>query len=299
MRILWKVSEVNEIYLIVDKCPNLHTPRQLCIRCQIYLIQQEQYGRTKIGRRYTGRLSTCCAHYRYRKTSSINRTKSQSLNFLVSSCSCLRSVHWSHALSWEWRCSWSSADRRCSNYIRVINNFIAYYGATYTRGFTVGGGISTRGTAVYPVIPMALLNDAIVSKQTKKSTTSWGLFKLCAYQWPSAVGCYGFCTQWWPSSVAIEGLMLAIWWVFCSLNTHNPSYKKHQTISQRQFSQCDSFKLSAACLTQGHLTCTSSFRPLGSHPKYFTVMFNIFTANLRWKQPKINCYYTMPHSEKG
>ena len=46
--------------------------------------------------------------------------------FLVSSCSCLRSIHWSHVLSWEWRCSWSSADRRCSNYIWVINNFIAY-----------------------------------------------------------------------------------------------------------------------------------------------------------------------------
>ena len=57
--------------------------------------------------------------------------------FLVSSCSCLRSIHWSHVLSWEWRCSWSSADRRCSNYIWVINKFIAYKGATYIRGFTV------------------------------------------------------------------------------------------------------------------------------------------------------------------
>ena len=56
--------------------------------------------------------------------------------FLVSSCSCLRSIHWSQVLSWEWRCSWSSADRRCSNYIWVINNFIAYLGATYIRGFT-------------------------------------------------------------------------------------------------------------------------------------------------------------------
>ena len=48
--------------------------------------------------------------------------------FLVSSssCSCFRSIHWSQVLSWEWRCSWSSADRRCSNYIWVINNFIAY-----------------------------------------------------------------------------------------------------------------------------------------------------------------------------
>ena len=56
---------------------------------------------------------------------------------LVSSRSCLRSIHWSQLLSWEWRCNWSSADRRCSNYIWVINNFIAYWGATYIRGFTV------------------------------------------------------------------------------------------------------------------------------------------------------------------
>ena len=49
--------------------------------------------------------------------------------FLVSPCSCLCPIHWSQALSREWRCSWSSADRRCSNYIWVINNFIAYYGA--------------------------------------------------------------------------------------------------------------------------------------------------------------------------
>ena len=35
---------------------------------------------------------------------------------VVSSCSCLRSIHWSQVLSWEWRCSWSNADRRCSNY---------------------------------------------------------------------------------------------------------------------------------------------------------------------------------------
>ena len=39
--------------------------------------------------------------------------------------------------SWEWRCSWSSADRRCTNYIWVINNFIAYQGAAYIKDFTV------------------------------------------------------------------------------------------------------------------------------------------------------------------
>ena len=42
------------------------------------------------------------------------------------SCSCLCSIHWSQVLSPEWRCSWSSANRRCSNYIWIINNFIDY-----------------------------------------------------------------------------------------------------------------------------------------------------------------------------
>ena len=32
----------------------------------------------------------------------------------------------SNIRSREWRCSWSSADRRCSNYIWMINSFIAH-----------------------------------------------------------------------------------------------------------------------------------------------------------------------------
>ena len=60
----------------------------------------------------------------YRKSSSINRTKSQHLRFLVSSCNCLFPIHRSQVLSREWRCIWSSADRRCSNYIWVINNLL-------------------------------------------------------------------------------------------------------------------------------------------------------------------------------
>ena len=48
-------------------------------------------------------------------------------------------IHWSQVLRWEWRCSWSSAYRRCSNYIWVINNFIANSGAPYIRGLTVLG----------------------------------------------------------------------------------------------------------------------------------------------------------------
>ena len=61
------------------------------------------------------------------QVSNIRRTKSQHLN----RCSyCLAATFaespWSQMLSRERRCSWSSADRRCSNYIWLIDNFIAY-----------------------------------------------------------------------------------------------------------------------------------------------------------------------------
>ena len=56
---------------------------------------------------------------------------------LVSHCCCLCSIYLKEVLSWEWRCSCSSADRRCSNYIKVINNLIAYYDASYIRNFMV------------------------------------------------------------------------------------------------------------------------------------------------------------------
>ena len=48
------------------------------------------------------------------------------LIMLISSWSCRCQIHWSHVFSREWRCSWSSADWRCSNYICVINSFNAY-----------------------------------------------------------------------------------------------------------------------------------------------------------------------------
>ena len=57
--------------------------------------------------------------------------------FLVSACSCLCAIYWSQLLSGEWRCSWSSADRRCSNYIWMINSLIAYWSASYIRDLTV------------------------------------------------------------------------------------------------------------------------------------------------------------------
>ena len=56
---------------------------------------------------------------------------------LISSCSCLCPIDWNQVLNRECRCSWSSAHKRYSKYIWVINNFISYYGVTYIRGFTV------------------------------------------------------------------------------------------------------------------------------------------------------------------
>ena len=63
---------------------------------------------------------------KYRKISNIRRTKSSNFKmFLVSHCSCLCAIYWSQVWSREWGCSWSSADRRCSNYVWVIDNLIA------------------------------------------------------------------------------------------------------------------------------------------------------------------------------
>ena len=56
---------------------------------------------------------------------------------LVSSWSCLCPIHCSWVSSIEWRCSWSSADRRCSNFIWVIHNLIDYQGASYIKDLTV------------------------------------------------------------------------------------------------------------------------------------------------------------------
>ena len=62
--------------------------------------------------------------------------------FLVSSCSYFCPIQHSQVLSREWRCSWNSADRRCSNYIWVIDNFIAYWCASYIRELTVHSKIT-------------------------------------------------------------------------------------------------------------------------------------------------------------
>ena len=65
-----------------------------------------------------------------------------SLFFL--SCCCLCAIYWSQMLSREWRCSWSSTDRQCSNYIWVVNKFITYQGVSYIRDLTVTRMTNTK-----------------------------------------------------------------------------------------------------------------------------------------------------------
>ena len=56
---------------------------------------------------------------------------------LVLSYSCFVPIHWNQMFSQDWRCSWTNACMRGSNYIWVISIFIAYWATSYIRGLTV------------------------------------------------------------------------------------------------------------------------------------------------------------------
>ena len=71
------------------------------------------------------------------KISNIRRSKSPNLNVSRLVLQLYLAKPMKSVLSRKWRCSWSSADRRCSHYIWVIDNFIVYKGASYIRDLTV------------------------------------------------------------------------------------------------------------------------------------------------------------------
>ena len=101
---------------------------------------------------------------------------------LVSSCRCLCPIHWSQVLSWEWRCSWSSADRRCSIYIWMINNFIAYSGVAYIRGLMLVHCYWGLYDCPMPVIqPWKLWVNLIHESPWIVTTTKQNITKLWAY----------------------------------------------------------------------------------------------------------------------
>ena len=66
---------------------------------------------------------------------------------IASSCSCHCPMHRRQMLSREWRCSWSSTDRRYSNHTWVISKFITYQAAPYIRYFTIFTMYLTRQTS--------------------------------------------------------------------------------------------------------------------------------------------------------
>ena len=97
--------------------------------------------------------------------------------FPVSSCSCLSPIRLSQVLSREWRCSRSSADRRCSNYIWVIDNFIAYLGAAYIRDLTVYGIMLTIG-----VFQSVVKSDSDVHIQLSQTLDAlFSIFQTCTF----------------------------------------------------------------------------------------------------------------------
>ena len=51
--------------------------------------------------------------------------------------SCVYPICYSQVFSWEWKCSWSIADRRWPNYIWMSNKLIAYYSVAYIRDLMV------------------------------------------------------------------------------------------------------------------------------------------------------------------
>ena len=68
----------------------------------------------------------CCAFFAAAMLTMVTSATIVRFPSVILSCVCLCRIPGSQALSREWRCSWSSADMWCSNYIWVIDNFIAY-----------------------------------------------------------------------------------------------------------------------------------------------------------------------------
>ena len=106
---------------------------------------------------------------------------------LESACSCLCATYWSQVLIGEWRCSWSSGDRRCSNYIWLINNSIAFKCVAYIRDLTVqsGHGIASINQCS-GVIMRAMASQWICSgaDQRKHGGSAWQAFVRGIHRWP-------------------------------------------------------------------------------------------------------------------
>ena len=122
---------------------------------------------------------------------------------LFSSCSCLCSSVWSQLLSREWRCSWSSANRRCSSYIWVTNNFIANQGASYIRYLTVintGSGNTSVVSGNKP-LPEQMLTKSML--QYGITRPQWVKMSFCLDGGNEIMPAWMCICTWWKLNVDV------------------------------------------------------------------------------------------------
>ena len=93
--------------------------------------------------------------------------------FLLSFSRCLCALHWSQVLSRKWRCSWGGADRRCSKYIWVIYNCIAFSSAPFIRGLMVIVRNRLPAKENYQSNQPLLINTATDITLVKTNTMDW------------------------------------------------------------------------------------------------------------------------------
>ena len=101
---------------------------------------------------------------------------------LVSSCSYFYPIRWSQVLSWECWCSWRSTNRRCSNYIWVINNLIAYWSASYIRDLTVGAFPFVTVGMWWKVRGWVCNADYLLCSASQKVPVHWSHILQCPFK---------------------------------------------------------------------------------------------------------------------
>ena len=111
--------------------PRQHNCRGMSKNLSQIVIKERNYSKMKFPLQHEMKFPF---NLNYRKISNIRHTKSKnSIASRISLQLVFFATYWSLVISGEWRCSWSCADRQCSNYIWLINNLIAYKGVAYIR----------------------------------------------------------------------------------------------------------------------------------------------------------------------
>ena len=120
---MWFWKKETKILHQPDFCPQ--RPCHVCVAWRIMMTTQI-WNTTSRFLVFSLRHGSAVKNNTYRKISNTRRTKSPNLNASrLSSCSYICPIQWSQVLSREWRSCRGSADRRCSNYIWVMDNIIA------------------------------------------------------------------------------------------------------------------------------------------------------------------------------